>query len=132
MDVAMPKVTELPLANAEKELKDKNLKSRTSGSGDTVSRQVPAAGTSIPGGSTVVLYLGDAAPEETGTMPDVTGMTYEGAKKALEKAGFFMRASGVSVYYSNTTTAERQSVAGGDTAAIGTVVDVWFFNVEEA
>ena len=43
-----------------------------------------------------------------------------------------MRASGVSVYYSNTTTAERQSVAGGDTAAIGTVVDVWFFNVEEA
>ncbi len=132
VDVAMPKVTELPLANAEKELKDKNLKSRTIGSGDTVSRQVPAAGTSIPGGSTVVLYLGDAAPEETGTMPDVTGMTYEGAKKALEKAGFFMRASGVSVYYSNTTTAERQSVAGGDTAAIGTVVDVWFFNVEEA
>ncbi len=132
VDVAMPKVTELPLANAEKELKDKNLKSRTIGSGDTVSRQVPAAGTSIPGGSTVVLYLGDAAPEETGTMPDVTGMTYEGAKKALEKAGFFMRASGVLVYYSNTTTAERQSVAGGDTAAIGTVVDVWFFNVEEA
>ena len=132
VDVAMPKVTELPLANAEKELKDKNLKSRTIGSGATVSRQVPAAGTSIPGGSTVVLYLGDAAPEETGTMPDVTGMTYEGAKKALEKAGFFMRASGVSVYYSNTTTAERQSVAGGDTAAIGTVVDVWFFNVEEA
>ncbi len=132
VDVAMPKVTELPLANAEKELQDKNLKSRTIGSGDTVSRQVPAAGTSIPGGSTVVLYLGDAAPEETGTMPDVTGMTYEGAKKALEKAGFFMRASGVSVYYSNTTTAERQSVAGGDTAAIGTVVDVWFFNVEEA
>ncbi|RKI66391.1 PASTA domain-containing protein [bacterium 1xD42-67] len=132
VDVPMPKVTGIPLTDAEKELKNKNLKSRTIGSGDTVSRQVPAAGTSIPGGSTVILYLGDAAPEETGTMPDVTGMTYEGAKKALEKAGFFMRASGVSVYYSNTTTAERQSVAGGDTAAIGTVVDVWFFNVEEA
>ena len=58
-------------------------------------------------------------------------MTYDKAKNALEKAGFFMRASGVSTYYSNSTTAERQSVAGGDVAAIGTVVDVRFFNVVE-
>ena len=42
-----------------------------------------------------------------------------------------MRASGVSTYYSNSTTAERQSVAGGDVAAIGTVVDVRFYNVVE-
>ena len=55
----------------------------------------------------------------------------EEAQKALEKAGFFMRASGVSTYYSNTTTAERQSVAGGDVAAIGTVIDVRFFNQVE-
>ena len=30
-----------------------------------------------------------------------------------------------------STTAERQSVAGGDVAAIGTVIDVRFFNVVE-
>ena len=42
-----------------------------------------------------------------------------------------MRASGVSTYYSNTTTADRQSVNGGDTAAIGTVIDVRFFNQVE-
>ena len=93
--------------------------------------QVPAAGTSIPGGSTVVLYLGDAAPEDSAAVPDVTGMTYENAKNTLERAGFFMRASGVATYYGNSTTAERQSVAGGDVAAIGTVVDVRFFNVVE-
>lgn len=131
MDVSMPKVTGESLAKAEKELKEKNLKFRTIGSGDTVSRQVPAARTSIPGGSTVILYLGDAVPEESGAVPDVTGMTYEGAKNALEKAGFFMRASGVSTYYSNSTTAERQSVTGGEVAAIGTVVDVRFYNVVE-
>ncbi|NBI08991.1 PASTA domain-containing protein [Colidextribacter sp. OB.20] len=130
-DVSMPKVTGMTLADAEKALKEKNLKYRTLGSGDTVSRQVPASGTKIPGGSTVILYLGDAVPEESGTVPDVIGKTYEEAKKALEKAGFFMRASGVSTYYSNTTTADRQSVNGGDTAAIGTVIDVRFFNQVE-
>lgn len=131
VDVSMPKVTGMSLTNAEKALKEKNLKFRTIGQGDAVARQVPSASTSIPGGSTVILYLGDAAPEESAAVPDVTGMTYEGAKNALEKAGFFMRASGVSTYYGNTTTAERQSVAGGDVAAIGTVVDVRFFNVVE-
>lgn len=131
VDVSMPKVIGMSLSDAESALKKKNLKFRTIGQGDAVSRQVPAASTSIPGGSTVILYLGDAAPEESAAVPDVTGMTYEGAKNALEKAGFFMRASGVSTYYGNTTTAERQSVAGGDVAAIGTVVDVRFFNVVE-
>ena len=131
VDVSMPKVTGMSLADAESALKKKNLKFRTIGEGSAVARQVPAASTSIPGGSTVILYLGDAAPEESAAVPDVTGMTYEGAKNALEKAGFFMRASGVSTYYGNTTTAERQSVAGGDMAAVGTVVDVRFFNVVE-
>ena len=131
VDVSMPKVTGKALDDVKKDLEKKNLKFRTIGEGDTVSRQVPAAGTGIPGGSTVILYLGDAAPEESAAVPDVTGMTYEKARSALEKAGFFMRASGVSTYYGNSTTAERQSVAGGDVAAIGTVVDVRFFNVVE-
>jgi len=131
VDVSMPKVTGMSVADAESDLREKNLKSRTIGSGDRVSRQVPAAGTSIPGGSTVILYLGDAAPEESAAVPDVTGMTYEAAKSALEKAGFFMRASGVAVYYGNSTTADNQSVPGGETAAIGTVVDVKFYNEVE-
>ena len=131
VDVSVPKVTELSLSEAKAELSERNLNCRTVGEGSAVSRQVPASGTRIPGGSTVILYLGDAAPEESGTVPSVTGMTYQAAKNALEKAGFFMRASGVSVYYGNTTTAERQSVAGGETAAIGTVVEVRFFNEVE-
>ena len=129
VDVSVPKVTGQLVADAESDLKKKNLKCRTIGTGDTVSRQVPASGVSIPGGSTVILYLGDAVPEESNTVPDVTGMTYENAKNALEKAGFFMRASGVSTYYGNSTTAEGQSVSGGEIAAIGTVINVNFFNV---
>lgn len=131
VDVSMPKVTGMSLTDAKIDLSKKNLNVRTVGEGSTVSRQIPAVGTSIPGGSTVVLYLGDAAPEESGAVPDVTGMTYEAAKNALEKAGFFMRASGVPVYYGNSTTADRQSINGGEIAAIGTVIDVRFFNEVE-
>ena len=82
-------------------------------------------------GSTVILYLGDAVPDATNTVPDVTGQSYESAKNRLENAGFFMRASGVSTYYGKSTTAESQSVNGGDTAAIGTVINVRFYNVVE-
>ena len=113
VDVSMPKVTGSSLTDAQKTLAEKNLNCRTVGEGSTVSRQVPAAGASIPGGSTVILYLGEAAPEEVGTVPNV------------------MRSSGVPVYYGNSTTAERQSINGGETAAIGTVIDVRFFNEVE-
>ena len=130
-DVSMPKVTGAGVPKAEDTLSKVNLRFRTIGEGDTVSRQIPAAGTKIPGGSTVILYLGDAAPESSGTVPNVIGMTYENAKNALEKEGFFMKASGASVYYGNTTTAESQSIAGGVAAVTGTVIDVKFFHVVE-
>jgi len=131
VDVSTPAVTGMTVAEAEKTLKAKNLKYRTVGTGEAVTVQVPSARSSVPGGSTVILYLGDAAPEESGTIPDVVGMTYENARKKLEAEGFFMRASGVSTYYSKTTTAAEQSIEGGATAAIGTVVNVRFVDVVE-
>lgn len=96
-----------------------------------VTAQVPAAGAAVPGGSAVILYLGGAQPEETGTMPNIVGLSYETAKKRLEEAGFFMHAVGTSTFYSNTSKAESQSVAAGEPAAIGTVVDVQFATVTE-
>ena len=131
VDVSVPDVTGQTEANAALALNKKQLSYRTVGQGDTVNRQIPAAGTSIPGGSTVVLYLGDAVPEETGTVPNVSGLSYDAAKKRLESAGFFMKAAGVSVYYSNTTQATGQSIAAGETAATGTVIEVQFSNVVE-
>ena len=131
VDVSTPTVTGMTVAQAEDALKEKNLSYRTMGSGDTVTSQIPSAGANVPGGSTVILYLGDTKPAETGTVPDVTGLSYEAAKTRLENAGFFMRAAGVSTYYTNSTTADSQSIAGGETAAIGTVIDVQFFNMVE-
>lgn len=128
-DVPVPGVTGLSAADANAALEKKKLSGRTVGSGDVVTAQVPAQGTSIPGGSTVILYLGEE-PEETGIVPDVVGEGYEAAKKELEAAGFFMRASGSSTYYGTASKAQSQSVAAGETAALGTVVDVRFSTPE--
>lgn len=74
----------------------------------------------------MILYLGGAEPEETGTVPDVTGMSFAAARSKLESAGFFMRAAGAATYLGSSSKAQGQSVAGGETAAIGTIVDVTF------
>ena len=131
VDVVTPRVSGMTVDAAESTLRKKGLSSRTVGEGDTVTAQIPASGAAVPGGSKVILYLGSAAPEETGTVPNVVGLGYESAKKRLEDSGFFMRASGVSTYYGNSTTASGQSVASGETAPIGTVIEVQFSNVVE-
>ena len=131
VDVTTPQVTGYTVADAEARLSNKGLSYRTIGEGDVVTSQVPAANSAVPGGSTVILYLGGAAPEETGTVPNVVGQSYEAAKNALEAAGFFMRATGTSTFYTNSSRAQSQSVAGGETAAIGTVIDVQFSTVVE-
>lgn len=131
VDVSTPRVTGKTVKDAGEALGKVNLNYRTIGEGDTVTQQIPASGASVPGGSTVILYLGDAVPETTGTVPNVSGLSYEAAKNKLENAGFFMRASGVSTYYGKSTTAESQSVAAGETAPVGSVIDVQFFNMME-
>ena len=124
-DVSMPRVTGVSLAEAKQALDERKLSFRTVGGGDTVTAQVPSAGTAIPGGSTVILYLGEE-PAETVVVPDVSGLSYEGAKTRLENAGLFMRASGSSTYYGNSSKVQSQSVAGGESVAAGTIINVEF------
>lgn len=91
----------------------------------TVSTQIPSAGTSAPKGSTVVLYLGNEYDLETGTVPDVIGMSAEQANEALTNAGFNMRAAGGAAENASAV-AQIQSIAGGTEAYKGSVVEVTF------
>jgi hypothetical protein len=120
VDVVTPNVKGIAVKDAANVLKKQNLKYRTVGEGATVLTQIPAPQAKIPGGSTVILYLGDAVPEESGIVPNVVNMSYEQAKQTLEAAGFFMRSGGVSVYYSNSTIAQSQSIAPDTSAPVGT------------
>ncbi len=131
VDVKTPNVKGISVKDAGSVLSGSNLKYRTIGEGSTVVTQIPAPQASVPGGSTVILYLGDAQPGESAVVPKVVGLSYEAARKALEAEGFFMRAGGVNVYYSDSTIAQSQSIAPEQVAAIGTVIDVQFSNMIE-
>ena len=131
VDVSTPGVVGKSVADAAAALEKKNLKYRTVGEGETVTAQIPAKGASVPGGSTVILYLGDAVPEAEATVPNVVGLSYEAARSKLEELGLFMRATGATTYYGNTTKAEAQSLAAGEAVALGTVVEVTFSSVME-
>lgn len=124
--ITTPKAVGYYLSDAISRVESKGLKYRTVGEGGVVTSQVPAANASIPGGSTVILYLGDAKPDEATTVPNVVGLGYEAAKNKLEAAGLFMRAVGGSTFYSEASKAQSQSVAAGESVAMGTIVDVQF------
>lgn len=120
-DVIVPKVTGYDLQTAQKALKKKNLTLRTVGEGDSVTAQIPAAGASIPGNSTVILYMGEQAPADQVEVPDLTGMNYDQAKEKLNALGLYLRASGVS-YYTPVTKVVEQSEAPGTLVDRGTVI----------
>ena len=66
-------------------------------------------------------------------MPDLTGMTPDQAKAALNNLNLYMMATGTSGNYtSSTDVAYKQSVKRGKKVARGTVVTVSFTNKTEA
>ncbi len=127
-DVWMPSVVGGTVSQASTSLGYQDLLYRTVGEGDTVTAQIPAAGTSIPAGSTVILYLGDESPPATATVPDLSNLDYDGTKAKLEAAGLFMRVVGSNQSYGSSSVVESQSVAAGETVAMGTVIDVGFLS----
>ncbi len=91
----------------------------------TVSKQMPYNGSTIPKGSTVILYFGSDTPMDTGIVPDVTGMTVAQANEAIINAGFNIQISGGAAE-NNDAVASTQSLMGGTETYLGTVIEVTF------
>ena len=127
-DVVMPRVTGYELTVAKSLLTDRGIRCRTVGTGNKVTRQVPAAGVSIPGSADVILYLGDEGPAEEVEVPDVRGLTITAAKSRLEELGLFLRPTGVTNSTGSDVTADSQSIEPGTVVSPGTVVEVRFIS----
>ena len=113
---------------AEKALKALGLSACFSGSAETVTGQIPAAGSTVPGGSELFLYLGEQAPEETATVPDFSGMNRQQAADAADKAGVYIRCTG------NPDTAmgvvvTAQDRPAGETVSWGTTITLGFTDI---
>ncbi len=124
-DVSVPTLTGKTLADAQAALTQRGLESRIVGDGDTVTAQIPTAGSSIPGGSQVILYLGAEAPTGTVTVPDLSGKSPTAVENTLKELGLYVRATGVATFTA-TTSAASQSIAYGSEVPRGTVIEVQF------
>lgn len=124
-DTTMINVNGYELTVAKGLLTDRGIRCRTVGSGNTVTGQLPAAGVTIPGSSTVILYLGEEVPTEKVKVPDLTGLSPSEAKNTLEEKGLFLRATGVADD-GGSMEALSQTIAAGTEVSPGTVVEVRF------
>ena len=129
IDRAVPNVTGMSLAEAQRTLADSGLDCRVIGSGSAVTSQLPAANSVIASGSEVLLYA-DASPTGGGSVPDLTGMTYSQAREALAGLGLFV-SSDNTVAPDGSQLISGQDIRAGTDAGAGTVVTVTLYDNDE-
>lgn len=125
LSTAVPAVTGQTTAIAQNKLANSSLKASVVGSGDTVVRQVPEAGQSIPAGGTVVLYT----EQDTVTMvtvPNFYGRSVTEVNSVAAQLGLNVQMTGLVGGSSTFATANGQSIAEGQQVPKGTVVKVNF------
>ena len=127
----MEELTGMTLPEAEKLLKEQGLTAVPKGEGETVSAQIPAAGTSVPGGSEVLLYMGQTPQEQPVTVPDFVGMQRQQASDAAGSAGLYIHVSG-NTDISPTVKVTAQSVPAGTRVEPGTTVQLEFADLQYA
>lgn len=128
MDAAVPYVLNYEPQRAESALAAEGFEVRFVGdveAGGKVTAQVPSAVSSIPKGSTVVLYLGEDPEFETAIVPNVIDMTVEEANEAITNAGFNIKISGGAAENPNAV-AVSQSIYPDAEAYKGNVIEVTF------
>ncbi len=127
LDVYVPSVKGLGLAEAKQKITDESLKYQIVGSGETVKDQMPKMGANLPANSTVILYTEDSQ-ETTVTVPSVINMSVSSATRELADSRLNISLAGVGSSGKNTsrTYASKQEPAAGATVPIGTVVTVEF------
>ena len=110
---------------ADKLLKQNNITAQYIGTGETVTGQIPKQGASVPGGSQILLYLGDEAPEQTVEVPDFAGMNRQQASDAAGALGLYILASG-NQEISPVVTVTAQEIAPKTQVPVGTTIRLEF------
>lgn len=129
--VVLEDMTGMTVKQAEKMLKDATLSATFVGTGETVTGQIPAAGETVPGGSQVLLYLGEAPETETVTVPNFVGMNRQQASDAAGLLGLYVLVTG-NDSVSHKVTAVSQSIAVGTQVPRGTTVELKFLDTNAA
>lgn len=124
LSVSVPNLVGSTTASAKQQLKSASLSYKVVGDGDTIERQIPAAGRSVSKSGMVVLYT-NGSGEAKATVPDFTGMTMSVVNSSALNAGVNVEFSG-NTAGENGVLAYKQSVAVGTEVDVGTVITVYF------
>ncbi len=101
------------------------LNARIIGGGGIVVSQIPAAGSTVPKGSTIMLYTDESAESDVVTVPDVIGKSGLVVNRLVLNAGLNIKITGVGIENENAVAA-KQTPAGGSEVPRGTVVTIDF------
>ena len=115
----------LTAADAERKLKEKGLTAQCCGTGETVTGQIPAAGQILPGGSQVLLYLGEEPETQSVAVPDFSGMNRSQAAEAAGKLGLYILVTGNDSLLP-TVTVTAQNVPPETQVPVGTTITLKF------
>ena len=127
--VEVPNVVGYDLDEAREICEAAGFDYRVVGDGDDYNKveyQVAKAGSYIPKGSQITLYIAGEEPPGSVTVPDLEGLSASEARGALRDAGLYMESTGVSTSSSSYARVYSQSVDAGEEVAPGTVVTVAF------
>ncbi len=128
IDRAVPSLTGKTPEDAVKLLREAGLSAKIEGTGGIVTGQLPGRGTVVASGTTVILYTGEIAEPEEETVPELTGLTYAGARNALFARGLFLRSDSTILADSDTVRVVFQSVPAGEAVRGGSVIEVSIVN----
>ena len=123
--VIVPDFSGMTQAEARKLLKELGITAVFSGTEDTVTGQIPAAGQSMPGGSQMLLYMGEETQSRQVEVPDFSGMTRQQAADAAGKLGLYILVTG-NDELSPRVIVTKQNIPAGETVNAGTTIQLEF------
>ena len=92
--MTVPDLTGKTAAEAAAILKELSLTAKISGNEEQITAQIPPPGTAVPGGSELLLYLGENPEQPMVVVPDFTGMNRQQAVDAAGKLGLYIKVEG--------------------------------------
>ncbi len=123
LDVTLSNYVGATVENAVADLSWRGFVYEIIGSGDTITAQVPQAGSMISSDTGILLlYTGEEEPANTITVPDVMGMTAYTANSALVNLGLNVTFSGS--INGTSATVIGQNPAAGTVVSRGTIIEV--------
>ena len=123
--ILLEDLTGLTAQQAETLLAKAGLKARFSGSDLVVTGQLPQPGQTVPGGSEVLVYLGQTEEAEPVRVPDFTGMNRAQASDTAMKLGLYILPTG-NRDISPTVTVTAQNVPKDTKIPSGSTITLEF------